>query len=200
MVTVSVQGTQGVVVSLQNEGKAVPRATVRAMNRGLASGRTVMVRAIAQDTGLKSAPVRDALVYREATLSNPEARLAASLKRIPLIDFGARGPEPSRGKGRGVTYRLGGSRNRVENAFIATMPTGHRGVFVRVPGANRRGPKPYRSQLPIRELKGPSLGHVFIKHQQEAVARVIEMFQKNFGHELAYAAGEASAPPNAGAE
>jgi hypothetical protein len=71
--------------------------------------------------------------------------------RIPLIDFAARGPEPSRGRGRGVSYRLPGGRSRDPHAFIATMPSGHRGVFKRT-GKERN---------PIIQSHGPSLVNVF---------------------------------------
>jgi hypothetical protein len=113
------------------------KAMVRALNRGINAARTVMVSRISKDTGLRSKDVRDALRMTPATYDRPVARMATSLKRIPLIKFGARGPEPSRGKGRGVSYKLGGQgKQRVPNAFIATMPSGHRGVFVRAMGAH----------------------------------------------------------------
>lgn len=166
-------------ITLKAYPDRVGRALVRAINRAVASARTVLVREIARDTGLKASAVRKALPLREATLNRAEGRLAASLKRIPLIDFGARGPEPSRGKGRGVSYRLAGGRNRLEHAFIAMMKTGHRGVFMRKA----------KARLGIRELKGPSLGHVFAKYRPLALARAKEIFETNFKHELEYTGG-----------
>lgn len=155
------------------------KAMVRALNRGINAARTVLVSRIAKDTALKSKDVRDALKVRQATFNKPEARIATSLKRIPLIKFGARGPEPSRGRGRGVSYRVGGSgKQRVTNAFIATMGTGHRGVFARK-GTGR---------LPIRELQGPSIGHVFAKYRPEARGIAQEFFDRNFDRELKFQA------------
>jgi hypothetical protein len=173
---IKVTGAEAIEAELKEYPQRVRRALVRALNRAIASGRTVMVREIARDTGLTSKVVRDALPVQEASVNRPEARLAASLKRIPLINFGARGPEPSRGRGRGVTYRLRGGRNRVERAFIARMQSQHRGVFVRVG----------KARLPIRELFGPSLGHVFAKFRPAALARIREAFDKNFAHELGF--------------
>jgi hypothetical protein len=130
-----------------------------------------------------------------ATYDRPVARMATSLKRIPLIKFGARGPEPSRGKGRGVSYKLGGQgKQRVPNAFIATMPSGHRGVFVRAMGAH--GPlqgslarlAKSGGRLPIRELAGPSLGHVFARYRPEAQGIAAEFFDRNFARELKFQA------------
>jgi len=178
MATIEAQGDQLIAAEqyLAEFPEKAQRALLRAMNRSIASGRTVMVREIARDTGLKSKDVRAALVMREAFANRPEASLAAKLKRLPLIDFRARGPEPSRGKGRGVTYRLQGGKGRVENAFIATMKSEHRGVFKRAGEA----------RLGIVELKGPSLGHVFAKYRPLGLARVQEVFDKNFAHEAGF--------------
>lgn len=189
MVQVSVNGLDAISITLGQQSQAVKKAAVRAMNRGMAAGRTIMTKSISQDTGLKSGTVRDALVYQQASFSQPEASLAASLKRIPLIEFNAKDSGVNRGTGRrsnavirgvrsrtgsGVTYKLPTGAGRIPDAFIATMASGHRGVFVRAG----------RGRLPIRERFGPSIGHVFSKYRADALARVIEMFQKNFGHEL----------------
>lgn len=176
-----------VVAELQDFPARSGKAMVRALNRGIASARTFMARAIAGDTGLKQKDIRDALPMQEATLSRPVAQLAASLKRIPLIKFKARGPEPTRGRGRGVTYSLGSKgRGRQESAFIATMRSGHRGVYARVATSTRKSSGAWSKNLPITELKGPSLGHVFAKFRQPALARAQEAFEKNFAHELKF--------------
>lgn len=169
---------------LREHPKRATRATVRAMNRALTSGRALMVQRIAADTGLKSGVVRKAFAVRNATNERLEARLGVGLKRIPLIDFNARGPFPSRGKGRGVSYRLKGGSGRIPNAFIAEMKSGHRGVFARVG----------KTRLPIRELFGPSLGHVFAKYRPEGIAKLKEAFATNFAHEMAF---ESSRGPTA---
>jgi hypothetical protein len=173
---------------LQRDLGAMPKnitaAMVRAMNRALTSGRTAMVRAIAQDTGLKAADLRKAIHITPATWSRPEARMATSLKRLPLILFGAKGPMPSRGRGKGVSWRLaGGARNSVGNAFLAQVRSpqqtaigaaGHLGVFV------RRG----KGRLPIRQLYGPSLGHVFGRHRPAIAEQMRQTFNARFIHEL----------------
>ena len=168
-----VRNTDVVTADLAGVSAKAMRGAIRAMNRAIASGRTAMTRDIARDTGLKVGDVKQALPIREASLTQAEAAFGAGLKRMPLIHFKARGPEPSRGKGRGVTYALTGSRNRVPNAFIATMTSGHRGVFKRI-GTKR---------LPIVELYGPSLGHVFAKYRPAGLARTREAFDTAFAHE-----------------
>lgn len=162
------------------------RAMVRSLNRAVTSGRLVLVQSIAGDTGLKSSTVRAALTMREATDARPEARIAASLKRIPLIEFGAKGPEPSRGRGRGVSYRLRGGGGRLPHAFIATMASGHRGVFERTAGKFMKG---RGKRQAIHEKFGPSLGHVFAKYRPQAIERARESFLTNFRHEMGFDKG-----------
>lgn len=169
-----------------------PQAPImRALNKSIASGNTLAARLISQDTGLKVGTVKKALSIRKATASNLSATLSAGAKRIPLIEFGARGPEPSRGRPGGVRANLKGGAGIYPHAFIVTMKNGHRGVFERVKGGNRRGPKPNRSQLPIYELPGPSIWQVFQKVRADVQARVEEQFAKNAQSEIAYALSQA---------
>ena len=171
-------GNKELDAALREYPKRATRATVRAMNRAITSGRALMVQRIAADTGLKSGDVRKAMTLRNATAQRLEARLGVGLKRIPLEAFNAQGPFPSRGKGRGVSYRLRGGRGRIANAFLAQMRSGHRGVFV------RSG----KTRLPIRELFGPSLGHVFAKYRPEGIERAREAFVTNWRSEMKFEA------------
>lgn len=175
--TLSLENRDTVEAGLRSMEGASVKALVRALNRGIRSAATFMGREIAKDMGLKVGDAKRMVAVREATWTRQEARLSASRKRIPLIDFKARGPEPSRGKGRGVTYRLPGGRGRAEHAFIATMPTGHRGVYA------RSG----RSRLPIHEKFGPSVGKVFEKIRPQGLQVAQDAFVKNFKHEFEYA-------------
>ena len=153
---------------------------MRAINRTAASEKTQAKRAIAADTGIKAGDVDKALTVAKATPEVAFATVTASGRRLPLIAFNARGPEPSRGRGRGVSYRLPGGRGRVPTAFIATMRSGHRGVFTRTRLA---GPR-----LPILELFGPSLPLVFIKKfLPEATTRSVATLAKNLRHEIEFA-------------
>lgn len=156
--------------------EVAPLAITRALNRSAASGKTVMVRAMAQDVGMKVGDVRETVTVREARPDRLEAAIVASGKRIPLVKFSAKGPEPSRGRGRGVSYRIGKVRRTNPHAFIATMKSGHRGVFMRTG----------RARLPITELHGPSLPLVFKKQIPMALSRIREQLTKNLQHEFRY--------------
>ena len=159
-------------------GDRAPVAIARAINRTVSSERTQAKRAIAADTGLRSKDVDSALQVENATPARLSAFLTVSGRRIPLIGFGARGLEPSRGRGKGVSYRLPQGRSRHAQAFIARMKTGHRGVYVRT--------TPRR--LPIIELFGPSLPKVFEeKYLGTAPERAQATLAANLTHEISYA-------------
>ena len=162
-----------------------PYAIVRAFNRAIASAKTVMVREVATDTGLKSGTVRDKIWVSEARPDRFIAQLQASQTRIPLIEYGARGPEPSRGRGSGVRARLKGATGRYPHAFIATMKSGHRGVFQRRPAAGQL--VTLWPRLPVHELHGPSIVRVFTKHVDVGQQRGHEQLAKNLQSEFRFA-------------
>jgi hypothetical protein len=164
--------------AMRDQPKRTQTATVRALNRTLTSGKAFLAGLIAKDMGVKTATVKDAIREEKATPEKLQITLRASKKRLTLAQFGAKGPDPSRGKGRGVSYRLGpGGRGRVSDAFVATMPTGHRGIY-------RRAGK---SRLPIFELYGPSIGHVFDKYREQTIDQMRETFDARLAHELQFA-------------
>lgn len=188
---VSLNITQTQAALRRFQAKA-PVAIARALNRSIASGATVMVRDTAKDLGVAQKYVRDRIKTRNATpTSKPVAQLTASAKRLPAYAFGASPDKPSPNNRRGVSWKSFGKRVRDPQAFIARMPSGHIGIFKRAPGASKRGPRPNRSQLPIRELMGPSISHVALKYQDVALARAQEQLVKNLRSELKFALSKA---------
>lgn len=173
-ITLELERVPNVAARLQAYPDKATRALVRALNRGINSAQTFMAQKLAKDLGMKNKDVREKLVLQEANKNRLSARLAASLNRIPIMDFNARQTS------RGVSYKLAGSRGFIPSAFIATMGSGHTGVFVRAG----------RKRLPIDERFGPSIGHVFAKYQAAGLARAQEMMAKNLEHELQFAATE----------
>lgn len=158
--------------------QAGPIAVARGINRTANSEKTAMSRDISKDMGLKVGVVKDALTVRTATAGNLTALVTVTGGRIPLIDFSARGPNPSRGRGRGVTARLPPpGAGRYPSAFLATMRSGHVGVF------QRTG----KGRLPIYELHGPSIVHVFERYVPLGAARRSEVLLKNVQHEIQFA-------------
>lgn len=154
------------------------RAINRAINKTLITARAEAARAVAADTGLRVSVVKDAMKIANSNFSTLTGGVLVTGKRIPLIEFHGTGPEPSRGRGR-VTYRMGaGGSTTVKSAFIATMRSGHRGIFKRT--AKRR--------LPITELFGPSLPKVAANAAVVAAVKSVteDALQKNLDHEVAF--------------
>lgn len=167
----------------------MPKAVARSLNRAAVSARAAMVPAVASDMGVKASVAREAMAIRQATPSTLASRVVARGKPIPLIAFNARGPEPSRGRGRGVTYRSKVGKGVIKDAFIATMQSGHRGVFKRVGAGSRKSAGAWSKNLPIVELHGPSVPHVFAKHYPLGIARGEESLRQNLKHEISYLLG-----------
>ena len=144
-------------------------ALLRALKRGTKSAATHAGRVAAKDMGLKVRDARKRIKVKPPNGQTLTGEVHASLVRIPIIEFSAKGPRPSRGRGRGVSYRIGGGRRTNPNAFIATI--GRReGVF------ERRT----RSRTPTRELFGPSVGRVVDRHAREITAKGVSEFEKEF--------------------
>jgi hypothetical protein len=169
------------IESLKNDLEALrnraPAIIARGLNRAATAGKTAMTRLIVKDTGLQSKYVSREIQLDKANRTQLKAALQIKGSRLPLIAFKARGPEPSRGRGRGVSYRLPSGRGRVSNAFIATMRSGHRGVFKRQT----------KKRLPIQELRGPSLPHVFEKYLPDFDRVASEALIKNLQHDIDFA-------------
>ena len=150
----------------------VKTATFRAINKVATSGRASASKEIrSTGYGIKAAAVKKAISISKATKADLNAIVRAKGRPIPLIAYGARKTQA------GVSVNVLHGRKIIRGAFIATMPSGHRGVFVRVDsaagralgGSNRKGAHitrgRYRSQdrhgLPIDELFGPSIPAAF---------------------------------------
>lgn len=162
-----------------------PNAVTRAMNRAATSARVVMVREVARDLGLRQADISDNITIRPTFVSGASgnvstkftAQVIGSGARIPLYRFRARQTRA------GVTARLPTGAGTYPGAFIATMKSGHVGVFKRK-GATR---------LPIQELFGPSVTRVFEKYIPIGAARGHEQLGKNLVSEFRFALSQSAA-------
>jgi len=159
---------------LETAPKQTSLGVLRALKRGTAAAKTHAGRVVAKDMGLKVGDAKNAIRVVEPTAQTLTGELRADLKRIPLIKFSATGPRPSRGKGKGVSYKGQGGKKRLPSAFITRFRSGHEGVFKRL-GAER---------TPIVQLYGPSVGRVFGLHAAEIMARGDEQFAAEFNHQL----------------
>lgn len=164
-------------------GKSANTIVARALNRASLAGRTAAFRATANDAGIPIKAITKHLKITEATKENLTATASVTGERIPLINFHARGPEPSKGRGRGVSYKLTGGRGKAPHAFIATMKSKHKGVFIRK-GGSGRSPKGWSKNLKIIEAQGPSVQNVLEKHMPEFDKRASEAVEKNLRSQI----------------
>jgi hypothetical protein len=163
------------------------------LTRATSSASVALARDVAADMGLKVGVVKEQL--RAEVVDTEEGlvgRISVSGRRIPLIDFNARGQEPSRGRGRGVSANTGGGRKTYPGSFIATTRSGHRGVFLRQGSSSRKSRGAWSKNLPIVELKGPSLPNVVHKKSAVAIARFQEQFPKELQREVIFAIKKAA--------
>lgn len=158
MLNVGVRTNAGMVAMEFSEAARDMRdkATSRALNEMADQVKVAASRQI-RDVGykLRIATIKKGISVKRASPRNLKATVVARGSPLPLIEFSAR--ETSKG----VSVSVLQGRKVISGAFIATTPSGHRGVFVREAGAKHkkmttRG-KPSWHALSIRELFGPSV-------------------------------------------
>lgn len=184
---------------------ALPKVMERSLNKAIRGVRTDTSKEIRREVTAKAKHVNRTFKIYKA--SAKKGILAAALestgKRLPMIAYQARQTK------RGVSVKINrqGGRHLIPHAFIATMPSGHTGVFQReirhqdrgrfgtIPvQADKREDKqfakmPRKYQLPITELYSPSVPQVF---KRPEVMRSIERkgqvrLKKAFEQELRFA-------------
>ena len=134
------------------------------------------------------------------SLGDVKATLAISGKRIPVIYFKAKalpvrpgkpvpvkfdtGWKTVRMRGTGVRWKIGRSPARkIEEAFIATMSSGHTGVFARAGG----GGTTKSGNARLVEFHGPSVPHAAERSSRLKAALnvdVTESFNRSVQHEI----------------
>lgn len=176
------------------------RAIPRALNRTLTTAQSQAAREIVDaGYGLKVSAIKKSLDLTRAVPNRLTAILRATGRPIPLIAYGARQT------GKGVSVNVLHGRKVIAGAFIATMPSGHQGVFVRVGAADSKGLAAHgistgkaqrsprgaggkRHGLPIRELYGPSIPKAFANRiVREALTQAVkDRFPTALDQELRY--------------
>lgn len=163
---------------LEKTLKAYPRGiakvTTRALNKVATSSRQEISVEVRKHLNIKAGELKKRnITLRKASYRRQSATIGIRGSRIPLEKLSARQTK------KGVTYKIGkvGPRKLAQRAFIATMKSGHRGVFKRVAIMNQDTPnkdqvwfmppwspsfdESQSKRLPITELKGPSVPQVF---------------------------------------
>lgn len=159
---------QATLRSLRNDLEK--KAAVRALNRAADMSKTEAKREMTKKYSFKSSEVGNTLTVYKATPARVEATVRSKGRRTPLLKMMARQTK------KGVTVKIGKTRKLIPSAFIATMKSGHRGVFIRLTKKN----------LPIKELYTISIPEGFGSQDvMDAVKlKMGDAFYKRFEHEL----------------
>jgi hypothetical protein len=161
------------------------KALVRALNKTADQVKVQASREIrAAGYGLPAAKIKKAIAIDRAGASTLVATVRATGRPIGLINYGARQTKA------GVSVQVKNGRRIINGAFIATMPSGHKGVFYRK-GAKHKKVGTGRSAwhgLPIDELFGPAIPSAFMNQvvQDALVAAVHDKFPDIFRRELTF--------------
>jgi hypothetical protein len=175
------------ILGSQLPKSAIDKAQVRAMNYGGDRGFTAVVRQLSKQVGMTQADLKRrsrALGVKKARPENMNYDVFARSAHTPLGYF-----QPIQRK-RGASARAWGKRRIYRGTFVATMPSGHVGIYVRVPGkarvkkVNARGRVYYSA--PIRELWGPSIAKELIREPTPTIfrQRVRETTEPRLQHEI----------------
>ncbi|RWQ35830.1 MAG: hypothetical protein EOS20_17300 [Mesorhizobium sp.] len=116
-----------------------------AVNTTAKQVRTFAARIVAKAGGLKRGDVDPSIrIYPYSRPSTLTATVRGSGRPIALVKFAARQTKP------GVTANAWGTRKLYKGTFIATMRSGHTGVFVRET----------KKRVPVKELWGAGVTQV----------------------------------------
>lgn len=169
------------------------KATVSALNRTATTVRAAAVREIRQEyPGLKAGAIREKLKILRANRGRLMSTVTLRGSRIALIEFSPRQTK------KGVSVRIKGQRKLIPHAFITTMKSGLKSVFVRAQNSKPYNPvfrhgkgsrlRSSGPDLPIAELMSLSLPRAFVNRKVQGVLKRLarETFIKNYRAELAF--------------
>jgi len=153
--------------------KKLEIAGVRALNKTATQSRNLASKNIRQVLNLKASRIKRILKITRASKNKMVSSVRAGYQPIPLIYYnGVRQVK----KGVSVTMRKDKSRKVFKGAFMATMPSGHKGVF-------RRKSK---ARLPIKELKGPNPQKVFAENIGIITQQSGDILERVYNNELKF--------------
>lgn len=156
---------------LKKEAGIARRGMARALNRTMVTGRKLAIAEIQKDLLLKTAPFRKQLNIVRATPKNLVVKIRAKRASTPAIAY-----KGVRQNKRGVTVKYRKSKPRLlhKGAFIATVKSGHKGVF------RRKGKK----RFPIQEILGPNTIAIFEQVVPAVEKQLYPVLNKNITHDV----------------
>lgn len=106
---------------------AAPRVAMRAINKTMTGTKTDASSAIRAIITAKKSAVDETIKITKATENNPTAYIASTGRPLALMNYSSRQTK----KGVSVQVRKDRPRKVVAGAFMATMKSGHKGVYWR---------------------------------------------------------------------
>ncbi len=185
MININVQHNfkQVAVKLFELRNDVLEKAKVRALNKVAAQAKVAASKEIrAAGYNMKAATIKQKITIKRAVSGDAVVVIRCSGRPLPLIQFGARETKS------GVSVSVKHGRKLIKGAFIATMPTGHQGVYVRVGNQHKKVNGKWHG-LPIKELFGPSIPAAFGNEVvQSALVRLVrEKFPSILEHEIKFA-------------
>lgn len=160
-----------IIQSVDASQAKITRATVRALNKTALWAKAEATRNLSKDTQIKQQLIRKRLWIIKATRNSMRA----------LIRVGLYGMNSSKlGNIKQMSKGAMAGKHMFEGAFIATMKTGHRGIF------RRKG----RTALPIYEVTVPIGENVKKIVNEMNNYKTERVFEKLFHHELNFILGK----------
>jgi len=154
--------------TLRDIPRGVNTVLPRAINKTAVTVRSRTIKLLTDKFNLTQKAVRDRTTIKRATPRYHIARIRFDGGRISLEKFGGRHSRSQ--PGATAQIERGGSRKVYEKSFIATMASGHRGIFMRVT----------KARLPITELHGPSIRSIFEERLAAVTTRdAAQILEKN---------------------
>ena len=173
---------------------ALPKIISRGINRTASPAKTDISREIRQEINITAGDIKEKIKLEKATYQKWSAEIYLSHSMIPILDFGAKQTS------KGVSFKVykSGGRKFINRAFIATMQSGHKGVFRRGIGlsgiirAERRHTRPAGKKYAITqhnifigEQFGPSLYQVFKTEKAlPLIQRITEKAYRRLEHNI----------------
>lgn len=167
------------------------KALSSALNKTATQARTAAARRVKAIYQVSTRAVRNSIRIQRSNYRTLTATLIVDGKPFPVMAFSAKQNKS------GVSFRLKGRRVMIPHAFIATMSSGHKGVFARGgypksvgvinTGETWGGKFKFGvNRTPINELKTISVPYAFLNNsvQTELRYQISEIFPKIFWHEI----------------
>lgn len=187
MISINVQSNfkQVAIKLFELRTDVLEKAKIRALNKVAAQAKVAASKEIrSAGYNMKASAIKQKITIKRAVSGDAVVVIKCSGRPIPLIEFSALGGE----NGRPVTVKVKQGRKVIKGAFIATMPTGHKGVYVRVGNQHKKINGKWHG-LAIKELFGPSIPAAFGNEiVQSALVRLVqEKFPSILEHEIKFA-------------